>query len=76
MYRLENGLALDLNDLSIRNRVIGDHDEIDEHGFPFSVARVDHIFNKPSKEKFGQTQVCYHVHTVHERGQKNLNPKS
>ena len=69
LYRLENGLALDLDELSVGNMVIVDHGEIDEHGFPFSVARVDHIFNKPSEEKFGQIRVCYH--TVHyKRGQK------
>ena len=43
LYRLENGLALDLDELSVGNMVIVDHGEIDEHGFPFSVARVEHI---------------------------------
>ena len=49
--------------------VIVDHGEIDGHRFPFSVARVEHIYNKPSEEKFGQMRVCYH--TVHfKRGKK------
>ena len=49
--------------------VIVDHGEIDEHRFPFSVARVEHIYNKSSEEKFGQMRVCYH--TVHfKRGKK------
>ena len=72
LYRLENWLALNLDELSVGNMVIVDlvHGEIDEHGFPFSVARVEHIYNKPSEEKFGQMRVCYH--TVHfKRGQKN-----
>ena len=35
LYRLENGLALDLDEISIGNMVIVDHGEIDEHGFLF-----------------------------------------
>ena len=74
LYRLENGLALDLDELSVGNMVIPDHDEIDEHGFPFSVAQVEHIYNKPSEEKFGQIRVCYH--TVHfKRGQRQKNKR-
>ena len=43
------------------NMVIIDHGEIDEHGFPFSVARVDHIYNDRNSERYGQMRVCYHT---------------
>ena len=49
LFTLANGLALGLGKLSIGNMVIVYVGEIDEHSFPFSVACMNHIFNKPSK---------------------------
>jgi len=66
-------LALDFDELSVGNMVIVDHGEIDGHRFPFSVARVEHIYNKPSEEKFGQMRVCYH--TVHFKKGKKIKKK-
>ena len=69
LYRLENGLALNLEEVTVGNMVIIDHGEIDEHGFPFSVARVDHIYNDRNSERYGQMRVCYHT-VRFSRGQK------
>ena len=64
-----NGLALNLEAVTVRNIVTVDHGEIDEHGFPFSVAWVDHIYNDRNSERYSQMRVCYHT-VRFSRGQK------
>ena len=66
LYRLENvnGLALNLEEVTVGNMVIIDHGEIDEHGFPFSVARVDHIYNDRNSERYGHDQLSVCACTI------------
>ena len=72
LYRLENGLALNLEEVTVENMVIVDHGEIDEHGLPFYVARKGHIYDSVlshseifSRAKESQNRGCCKIVVQH-----------
>ena len=47
-------MPLELDELMENNMVVVDHGDPDEHGYPFSLARVKKIYTEEQHERFGQ----------------------
>ena len=72
LERLINGMPLELDELMENNMVVVDHGDPDhdEHGYPFSLARVNKIYTEEHHERFGQIQVTYFTLSLRSMKQK------
>ena len=57
--------------------VVVDHGDPDEHGYPFSLARVNKIYTEEQHERFGQIQVTYFTLSLRSMKQKGrISPRN
>ena len=77
LERIINGLSLELDELMENNMVVVDHGNPDEHGYPFSLARVNKIYTDASHERFGWIQVTYFTLSLRSlRNKGRISPKN
>ena len=77
LERIINGLSLELDELMENNMVVVDHGDPDEHGYPFSLARVNKIYTDASHERFGWIQVTYFTLSLRSlRNKGRISPKN